>query len=100
MGTAETRPHMSRRALLTDREREVLRGDADGVENPAQYQSKIRSRLKRRLENLGEDYELLRACEPDLADRLHDEICETEEDRLDRLEREVQELEARLEEQA
>lgn len=92
----EQRPHMTRRALLTDREKEVLRGEADDIENPAQYRSKIKTRVKSRLGLLIEDYELLQREAPELANRIHDDICDSREDRLDRLEREVDELRGRL----
>lgn len=88
--------HMDRRALLTEREREVLRGEADDVENLSQYQSKIRSRLKRRSERLEEDMGILREVEPEIADDIHQRICGDHESRLAQLEREVAELREKL----
>lgn len=79
---------MSRRALLTDREREVLRGDAE-VEDIARYQSKIRSRVRDRLDRLEEDVELLEDVEPELAFDARERVCDEDESRLARLERQV-----------
>lgn len=84
---------MDRRALLTDREREVLRGDADDVQDLDQYQSKIRSRLKRRAARLETDMALLRDVAPTIADDLHERICADHEVRLAKLEARVAELE-------
>jgi hypothetical protein len=57
---------MASRALLTEREREVLRGDA-GTDA---YRSTVRSRVRNRLEELETDAELLRANEQELYERL------------------------------
>jgi len=89
---SELSGHMDRRALLTDREREVLRGDATDVKNPKEYRSKIRSRLKKRLDQLETDIDLLDTHEPELAADLYDRVCGDQERRLARLEREVEEL--------
>jgi dynactin complex subunit len=89
--------HMDRRALLTEREREVLRGDAEDVENLSQYQSKIRSRLKRRAERLEEDMGILREHETEIADDIHERICGDHESRLAQLEREVAGLREQVE---
>lgn len=99
MGIAsELLAHMDTRALLTEREREVLRGeDVEDIENLSQYRSKIRTRIKRRLKILDEDLDILEAHEPDLAADLTDTICGDKHDRLARLEREVAELRARIE---
>jgi hypothetical protein len=84
---------MSERALLTEREREILRGDADGeVERPDEYRSKIRGRVGKRINNLATDIEVLRDHEPELAERVADEICEPQ-GRLEELEARISELE-------
>ncbi|MCF2165418.1 hypothetical protein [Halobacterium salinarum] len=99
MGIAAERDgHMDRRALLTEREREVLSGDADDVEDLAQYQSKVRTRLKGRLDRLEEDIELLDDHEPEIAADLHERVCGEEDTRLAKLEREVAELRDRISE--
>lgn len=89
----EPQSQMDRRALLTDREREVLRGDADDVQDLDQYQSKIRSRLKRRAARLEADMTLLQDVAPAIADDLHERICADHEVRLAKLEARVAELE-------
>jgi hypothetical protein len=89
----EGQTHMGRRALLTDREREVLRGDADDVENPEQYRSKIKSRVANRLDRLESDMALLDDAAPQIADDARERICPASEP----LETRVERLEARLE---
>lgn len=97
MGIAsEQEAHMERRALLTDREREVLRGEADDVENLSQYQSKVRSRVNNRLDRLEQDLDLLAECEPDLNAELRERICDDRDARLAQLEQEVAELRERV----
>ena len=90
--------HMDRRALLTEREREILRGDASDVQNLAAYQSKIRTRVKRRLDRLEADVELLAEVEPEIAQELHRRIYNGHDGRLSTLEKEIQRLHDRLDE--
>ena len=61
-----------RRALLTEREREIVSGEADDITDEYRYQtiSRIRSRLQR----LDDDLEALEA-HGDLADELRDIVC-------------------------
>lgn len=94
---SESCRQMDRRALLTEREREVLRGEAEDVENPEQYRSKIRSRLKNRIPKLLRDLELLEAAEPELTEQVREEFCGrgeegplTLEERIERLENELE----------
>lgn len=95
MGTGtETQSHMGRRALLTDREREVLRGDADDVENPDQYRSKIKSRVKTRAKRIQEDMTVLDDAAPEVADAVREHVCPSSEP----IETRVERLEQRLEE--
>lgn len=62
---------MVSRALLTEKEREVLRGEA-GTDA---YRSTVRSRVRNRLDELEIDLEVLAAHEPELYERL-DELVE------------------------
>lgn len=55
------------RALLTDREREILGGDADVSRN---YVYQIRSRVRAKIDRLSEDVEILEREHPDLLERL------------------------------
>lgn len=72
MATAEPARMADRRALLTDREREIIAGEAD-VSDDYRYQtiSRVRARFKR----LEGDIEALEA-HGDLADELRDLVCE------------------------
>lgn len=87
---------MNRRALLTDREREVLQGTADDVQDLSQYQSKIRSRIRSRLDRLEDDVSLLDEHEPELADEIRDTVCGDTHDRLSTLEEEMRQLRDRV----
>jgi len=91
----ERESQMVRRALLTEREREVLRGDADDVEDIEQYQSKVISRLKNRIDLLQDDFELLDEFAPEVADLGREAICPESqpiEDRMEQLEQRMNEL--------
>ena len=67
---------MARRALLTDRERELIEG-GDSVDEDLRYQAI--SRVRRKIEDeLTTDVELLRESHPDLYAELHEVVCEPE----------------------
>jgi len=72
MASAEPSGMADRRALLTDREREIIAGEAD-VSDEYRYQtiSRIRSRFKR----LDDDLDALEK-HGNLADELREAICE------------------------
>lgn len=63
------------RGLLTDREREVLDGSADVSSN---YVYQIRSRVRKKIDRLADDVEILEADHPDLLTRLEDTVCRRE----------------------
>jgi hypothetical protein len=65
------------RALLTDREREILRGDATDVKHPDKYRSNTRGRIRERLDRLEDDIELIAEHEPELANKLRETIFST-----------------------
>lgn len=68
---------MARRALLTDRERELIEGGGD-VDDDLRYQAV--SRVRRKInEELTVDVELLREHHPDLYDELREAVCEPSE---------------------
>lgn len=67
-----------RRALLTDREREIVAGDAD-VKDSYRYQTI--SRVRARFNRLGDDLDALEK-HGDLADELRDIVCRTETGRV------------------
>lgn len=58
---------MTYRALLTEREREVLNGGDVVAEN---YLNRIQYRVRQKIERLGEDVALLVEHQPELADKL------------------------------
>ncbi len=64
------------RALLTEREREILAGEATDVKDPQKYRANTRSRVRNRLERLEDDIETLEQYEPELANHLRETICE------------------------
>jgi hypothetical protein len=67
---------MARRALLTDRERELIEGE-DSVDEDLRYQAV--SRIRRKItEELTEDVEILREKHPDLHAELHEVVCDPE----------------------
>lgn len=64
------------RGLMTDREREILLGDADVTEK---YYGVVVTRVRKRINRLGEqEIEALEAHDT-LADELRDIVCEGEE---------------------
>lgn len=64
------------RGLMTDREREILLGDADVSEK---YYGVVVTRVRKRIERLGdEEIEALEAHET-LADELREAVCEVDD---------------------
>lgn len=75
------------RGLLTDGEREFLRGEKE-VADPDGYRYNTRSRFRARMKRLDEDLEILReAGEDELVEEFYDKFG-----RVERLERELEEL--------
>jgi hypothetical protein len=72
MAQGETVAMADRRALLTEREREIVSGEADDISDEYRYQtiSRIRSRLQR----VEDDLEALEA-HGDLAEELRGIVC-------------------------
>jgi len=68
-----------RRALLTDREREILSGDADVTDN---YRYSVESRVRTRLnDRLAEDVEIIRTMYPEIFDDVvYPIVCEPGEE--------------------
>lgn len=62
------------RGLLTEREREILSGDADVSDN---YRYRVVSRIRTKLESLGEDVEVLEKNHEDLHRELQEIVCES-----------------------
>ena len=88
---------MKQRALLTEREREVLQGiDTGTLENPTAYRENIRSRLRKRITNLEQDLEILNEHQPDMATDARRAVCGPEP-AINRLRNEIQNLREELE---
>jgi hypothetical protein len=64
------------RSLLTDREREILSGEADVSDN---YRYKVESVARRRVRNLKEDVEVLQENHPKMLEELQEIVCSDEE---------------------
>lgn len=62
------------RALVTDREREIISGDADVSDN---YEYKVKSVVRNRIrKRLGDDVEFLEEHFPEAYDLVVDEVCD------------------------
>ena len=63
------------RALVTDREREIISGDADDVSDNSEYKVKsvVRNRIRKRL---GDDVDFLEEHFPEAYDLVVDEVCD------------------------
>ena len=64
------------RSLLTDREREILSGEADVSDN---YRYKVESVARRRVRNIEGDVKVLRENYPEILEELRDVVCPDEE---------------------
>ena len=60
------------RGLLTEREREILRGDADVSDN---YRYRVVSRIRTKIENMDEDMKVLNENREDLLEELREVVC-------------------------
>ena len=61
------------RGLLTEREREILTGDADVTDN---YRYRVISRVRTKIEAIGRDMDVLEEQRPDLLDELREVVCD------------------------
>jgi len=60
------------RRILTEREREILSGDADVSDN---YRYRVVSRVRTKIENLDDDIEILAQNREDLLEELREVVC-------------------------
>lgn len=60
------------RGLLTDREREILRGDADVTDN---YRYRVVSRIRKKIERVDDDVQLLADNHETLLEELRSTVC-------------------------
>jgi len=65
------------RALLTDREREILAGDADDVSD--NYRYKVESTARQRVRQIEQDVAVLREHYPEIFAELQNTVCDTDE---------------------
>jgi hypothetical protein len=61
------------RGLLTEREREILSGEANVSDN---YRYRVVSRVRTKIENLEEDVDILSVNRSDLLEELREVVCE------------------------
>jgi len=61
------------RGLLTEREREIITGDADVSDN---YRYRVVSRIRTKIENIDEDADILAENREDLLEELQEVICD------------------------
>lgn len=69
----EDMPEKEYRGILTEREREILRGNADVSEN---YEYRVVSRVRSKIEQVEEDVEILQNHDSDLAYELREVVCD------------------------
>lgn len=73
--TANRMPEDERRSLLTEREKEILAGEADVSEK---YFYVVVSRVRKKVQGLEEDMEFLNDHYDDLSEELHEVVCDDE----------------------
>lgn len=78
MATVEDEPMPDKdyRAILTDREREILRGEADVSEK---YYYRVITRVRQKIEQLDEDLEILDENHDSLGDELREIVCDSDD---------------------
>ena len=87
---------MEQRAILTEREREVLQGTAvSDIQNVEAYRQKIRTRVRKRVKNLETDLEILDQEERELAEDARRATCGPEP-MLEQLREEIRQLREEL----
>ena len=72
MVRVKSQPMADRRALLTEREREIIAGEADDVTDDYRYQTI--SRVRKRLERIDKDIEAMEK-HGELANELREKVC-------------------------
>lgn len=94
MSQAPERPDRMSRGLLTDAERKAVQGEETDQNKRSTYISRVKNRMGR----VREDARILREHRPEIYELLHDAVCEEQMDeRVERLEHEVEELREQLE---
>jgi hypothetical protein len=68
---------MGDRGLLTDREREIIKGEADVSDN---YRYRVVSRIRNKIDRIEGDVSILENHRGDLLDELREVVCEMNSD--------------------
>lgn len=64
---------MAERGLLTDREREIIKGEADVSD---EYRYRVASRIRNKIERIEGDVSILEEHRADLLEELREAVCE------------------------
>ena len=66
---------MAERGLLTDREREIIKGEADVSDD---YRYRVASRIRNKIERVDGDVSILEEYRADLLEELREVVCDEE----------------------
>ena len=66
-------PDMAERGLLTDREREIVKGEADVSDD---YRYRVASRIRNKIERVEGDVSILEEHRSDLLEELREVVCD------------------------
>ena len=66
---------MTERGLLTDREREIIKGEADVSDG---YRYRVASRIRNKIERIEGDVSILEKYRSDLLEELRESVCDEE----------------------
>ena len=72
---AEQTSNMAERGLLTDREREIIKGEADVSDD---YRYRVASRIRNKIERVDGDVSILEEHRADLLEELREVVCDEE----------------------
>lgn len=70
---SEKNANMAERGLLTDREREIIQGEADVSDD---YRYRVASRIRNKIERIENDVSILEEHRTDLLEELREVVCE------------------------
>lgn len=75
MCIAKQNADMAERGLLTDREREIIKGEADVSD---EYRYRVASRIRNKIERIDGDVSILEENRADLLEELREVVCDEE----------------------
>ena len=75
MCIAKQNADMAERGLLTDREREIIKGEADVSD---EYRYRVASRIRNKIERIDGDVSILEENRADLLAELREVVCDEE----------------------